>query len=246
VEKGIPRDAFFLFQDSPRLEEVLLVKVLFDPSQLPIDAIAGEAALDPARLTPAQLRARFAEPHRAWQPEAPEQSLVQPGLTLRRAAVLVPLVERPQGLTVLLTQRTDHLTSHAGQISFPGGRAEELDSSPIETALRESEEEIGLHRRHVSILGVLPDYVTGSAYRVAPVVALVKPPFELAADPNEVAEIFEVPLAFLMNGAHHQRMSFDLPEGAGRRSFYAMPYERFFIWGATAGMLRNLFHFLRA
>ena len=97
----------------------------------------------------------------------------------------------------------------------------------------------------MSIVGVLPDYITGSAYRVAPVVGLVKPPFELIADPGEVAEIFEVPLAFLMNGMHHQRMSVELPEGKGRRNFYAMPYERFFIWGATAGMLRNLFHFLR-
>jgi 8-oxo-dGTP pyrophosphatase MutT (NUDIX family) len=225
---------------------VLLVKVNLDPSQLPVDAIAGEAALDPALLDPARLRARFAESRRAWTPEAAEETLVPPGLKLRRAAVLIPLVERPEGVTVLLTLRTDHLSSHAGQISFPGGRAEELDSSPIETALRESEEEIGLHRRHVSILGVLPDYVTGSAYRVAPVVGLVKPPFELTADPNEVAEIFEVPLAWLMNGMHHQRLSFELPERGGRRSFYAMPYERFFIWGATAGMLRNLFHFLRA
>jgi 8-oxo-dGTP pyrophosphatase MutT (NUDIX family) len=160
--------------------------------------------------------------------------------------VLIPVVQRPAGLTMLLTQRTDHLSDHAGQVSFPGGRAEEQDSSPIETALRETEEEIGLHRRHVEIVGVLPDYLTGTGYRITPVVALVTPPFELAADPNEVAEIFEVPLSFLMDGANHQRMSIDLPEGAGQRSFYAMPYQRFFIWGATAGMLRNLFHFLRA
>jgi len=223
-----------------------LVKLHLDPTRLPVDAIAGEAAVDPALLTAARLRARFAETLRAWDPETAEELPFQPGYTLRRASVLIPLVDRPEGLTVLLTQRTDHLSSHAGQISFPGGRAEEIDSSPIETALRESEEEIGLHRRHVQIVGVLPEYITASAYRVRPVVALVTPPFELVADPGEVAEIFEVPLAFLMNGAHHQRMSFELPEGAGRRSFYAMPYERFFIWGATAGMLRNLFHFLRA
>lgn len=236
----------FFVRTHAHLERSALAKVPFDPSRLPVEGIAGEAAITPDLLDPARLRRRFAESRLAWEPEAPEASLVQPGLKLRRAAVLVPLVERPEGVTVLLTLRTDHLTSHAGQISFPGGRTEELDSSPIETALRESEEEIGLHRRHVSILGVLPDYVTGSAYRVAPVVALVKPPFALAADPNEVAEIFEVPLAFLMDGMHHQRLSFELPEGAGRRHFYAMPYERFFIWGATAGMLRNLFHFLRA
>ena len=165
---------------------------------------------------------------------------------LRRAAVLVPIVQRPTGLTVLLTQRTEHLTNHAGQVSFPGGRAEEDDSSPIETALRETEEEIGLTRRHVEIIGVLPDHVTASAYIVTPVVGLVTPPFDLTAESNEVADIFEVPLTFLMDGMNHQRMSFDLPDGGGRRSFYAMPYERFFIWGATAGMLRNLFHLLRA
>jgi 8-oxo-dGTP pyrophosphatase MutT (NUDIX family) len=225
---------------------MLLVKVHLDPTQLPVDAIAGEPAIDPALLTTESLRARFARSRLSWEPETPDESFTRHSLKLRRAAVLVPLVERPEGLTVLLTLRTAHLSSHAGQVAFPGGRAEELDSSPIETALRETEEEIGLHRRHVSIVGVLPDYVTGSAYRVAPVVALVKPPFELTADPNEVAEIFEVPLAFLMNGMHHQRMSFELPDGEGRRRFYAMPYERFFIWGATAGMLRNLFHFLRA
>ena len=163
-----------------------------------------------------------------------------------RAAVLVPLVERPEGLQVLLTQRASHLKNHPGQISFPGGRAEEVDASAIETALRETEEEIGLDRRHIEIVGTLPDYVTGTGYRVTPVVALITPPFELTPDANEVAEIFEVPLAFLMDAANHRRLSFDLPEGAGRRSFYAMPYERFFIWGATAGMLRNLFHFLRA
>ncbi|QNA88337.1 CoA pyrophosphatase [Massilia sp. Dwa41.01b] len=225
---------------------MLVAKVNFDPSHLPIDAVAGEPAIDADLLTPSRLRVRFANARRAWEPETGEETPFQPGLKLRRAAVLVPLVARPEGLTVLLTQRTEHLSSHGGQISFPGGRAEELDSSPIETALRETEEEIGLHRRHIEILGVLPEYITASAYRIRPVVALVMPPFDLLADPNEVAEIFEVPLAFLMSGAHHQRMSFELPEGAGRRSFYAMPYEKFFIWGATAGMLRNLFHFLRA
>ena len=222
-----------------------MAKIHLDPTQLPVDAIAGEPAIDPALLTVENLRARFARSRPSWEPETPDESWMSPGFKLRRAAVLVPLVARPEGLAVLLTLRTDHLSSHAGQIAFPGGRAEELDSSPIETALRESEEEIGLHRRHVSIVGVLPDYITGSAYRVAPVVALVQPPFDLIADPNEVAEIFEVPLAFLMNGMHHQRLSFELPGGEGRRHFYAMPYERFFIWGATAGMLRNLFHFLR-
>jgi len=220
-----------------------LAKQHLDPQRLPVDSIAGEAALPAERLDGAWLRRRLAHPQ-AWVPELPEDLLFRLG-KLRRASVLIPLVQRPEGLTVLLTQRTAHLSAHAGQISFPGGSAESDDSSPIETALRESEEEIGLQRRHVEIIGVLPDHATASKFLVTPVIGLVTPPFELRADPGEVAEIFEVPLAFLMNGINHQRMSFDLPDGSGRRSFYAMPYERFFIWGATAGMLRNLFHLLR-
>jgi 8-oxo-dGTP pyrophosphatase MutT (NUDIX family) len=156
------------------------------------------------------------------------------------------IVDRPEGLSLLLTQRADHLSDHPGQISLPGGRAEESDASPVETALRETEEEIGLSSAHIEVLGCLPDYVTGSGYHITPVVGLVHPPFELTPDPREVAEIFEVPLAFLMDGANHERRTAELPHGVGRRTFYSMPYERFFIWGATAGMLRNLFHFLRA
>lgn len=222
-----------------------MAKVPFDPELLPVEAIAGEAALPSERLAAAWLRARFAQAP-AWVPELPDEAMLRPGLALRRAAVLVPIVERPEGLAMLLTRRTAHLLNHGGQISFPGGRAEERDASAVDTALRETEEEIGLHRKHVEIIGVLPEHITITGYRVTPVVGLVRPPFELVADPNEVAEIFEVPLGFLMDGMNHQRLSIDLPEGGGRRSFYAMPYERFFIWGATAAMLRNLFHFLRA
>ena len=219
-------------------------KISFDPEQLPVDSVATEGALAPERLAAAWLRARFANPPE-WQPEALEDALLRRA-SVTAASVLIPLVQRADGLSMLLTQRTAHLTDHAGQISFPGGRAEDYDASAIDTALRETEEEIGLHRRHIEIVGLLPDYVTGTGYRVTPVVALVTPPFDLTPDANEVAEVFEVPLAFLMDAGNHRRLSFDLPEGAGRRSFYAMPYERFFIWGATAGMLRNLFHFLRA
>lgn len=221
-----------------------MVKLFFDPEQLPVDSIAGESALHPERLHAGWLRTRFANPPE-WAPEALEEAMLR-SRAMTAASVLIALVQRPGGLTMLLTLRTAHLTDHAGQISFPGGRAEEVDGSAIETALRETEEEIGLAREHIDVIGVLPDYVTGTGYRVTPVVGLVTPPFELTPDAGEVAEIFEVPLAFLMDGANHQRLSFELPEGAGRRSFYAMPFERFFIWGATAGMLRNLFHFLRA
>lgn len=222
-----------------------MAKIPFDPEQLPVDSVAIEGALHPERLAVAWLRARFAAPP-AWEPEVTAEWQFTGRSSMTAASVLIPLVLREHGLALLLTQRTAHLTDHAGQISFPGGRAEAYDASAIDTALRETEEEIGLDRRHIDIIGTLPDYVTGTGYRVTPVVGLVTPPFSLTPDANEVAEVFEVPLAFLMDAANHRRLSFELPEGAGRRSFYAMPYERFFIWGATAGMLRNLFHFLRA
>jgi len=226
-------------------KEHVLSKLLFDPEALPVESLAGEPAVAQERLNESWLRERFANPP-AWEPEGFEEKLMrrQPGEPTP-ASVLMPIVVRDDGMTLLLTQRTAHLNDHAGQISLPGGRVDEIDTSPIETALRETEEEVGLHRRHIDVLGTLPDYLTGTGFRVTPVVALVQPPFDLRADPFEVAEIFEVPLAFLLNGANHQRRSIDVPE-FGRRSFYAMPYDRFFIWGATAGMLRNLFHFLRA
>jgi 8-oxo-dGTP pyrophosphatase MutT (NUDIX family) len=220
-----------------------LPKLPFDPELLPIDSIAGESPVAPERLTGEWLRSHVAASPEG-QPEALDESVGRRPVMIP-AAVLIPLVLRPGGLTILLTQRTAHLNNHAGQISFPGGRAEHYDTSPADTALREAQEEIGLERDRVDIIGKLPDYLTGTGYHVVPVVGLITPPFDVVADPNEVAEIFEVPLAYLMNGEHHQRLSFDLPAG-GRRSFYAMPYERYFIWGATAGMLRNLFHFLRA
>ena len=160
------------------------------------------------------------------------------GLPLTPAAVLFPIVLRDNGQTVLLTQRTAHLKDHAGQISFPGGRVEEEDQSPVHTALRETEEEIGLARKHVEVLGFLPEYRTGTGFRVTPVVALVTPPFELALDPFEVAEAFEVPLAFLLDPANHKRHS--LHYRGALRHFFAMPYGDYFIWGATAGMIRSL------
>jgi len=160
------------------------------------------------------------------------------GLPLTPAAVLFPIVLRDNGQTVLLTQRTAHLKDHAGQISFPGGRVEEEDQSPVHTALRETEEEIGLARKHVEVLGFLPEYRTGTGFRVTPVVALVTPPFELALDPFEVAEAFEVPLAFLLDPANDKRHS--LHYRGALRHFFAMPYGDYFIWGATAGMIRSL------
>lgn len=160
------------------------------------------------------------------------------GLPLTAAAVLFPIVLRDSGATVLLTQRTAHLRDHGGQISFPGGRVEVEDLSPIHTALRETEEEIGLGRERIEIIGFLPEYRTGTGFRVTPVVALVRPPFDLTPDPFEVAEVFEVPLAFLLDPGNHQRHS--LHYRGALRHFFAMPYGDYFIWGATAGMIRSL------
>lgn len=162
--------------------------------------------------------------------------------THRPAAVLVPLVMRSLEPTVLLTRRTDHLHHHPGQISFPGGRVEEGDEGPVDTALRETEEEIGLDRERVELLGSLPDYLTGTGFCVTPVVGLVHLPFDLKLDDFEVAEAFEVPLSHFLDPAHHQRHS---QEFQGRvRHFHAMPYKHHYIWGATAGIIMSLYHLL--
>jgi len=166
-----------------------------------------------------------------------------PPAELRSAAVLVPLVDRTQdadwqGLTVLLTQRTAHLAAHAGQISFPGGGVEPQDQDPVDTALRETEEEVGLARERVEVLGHLDTYVTRTGFRVTPVVGIVRPPFTLKPDPYEVAEVFEVPLSFILDPASRIRESREF-KGA-LRHFWAFPYGDRYIWGATAGMLVNL------
>lgn len=167
---------------------------------------------------------------------------MQPGTELREAAVLVPLVERNDGLTMLLTQRTDHLDHHPGQISFPGGHIEPEDGSPEAAALREAEEEVGLDRAHVRIVGRLDQYITRTGFSVTPVVGFVHPEYTVAPDEFEVAEVFEVPLAFLLDAGNHRRDS-RVHKGL-KREFYAMPYEEYYIWGATAGMIRNLYDVL--
>jgi 8-oxo-dGTP pyrophosphatase MutT (NUDIX family) len=155
----------------------------------------------------------------------------------RPAAVLVPVVLR-QELTVLLTQRPEDMPSHPGQISFPGGKIEPADAGPLACALREAGEEIGLPPSFVEPLGFLDSYRTGSGFQITPVVALVRPGFPLVLDTREVSEVFEVPLAFLMDERNHRR---DSRQWRGReRHFYAIPYGGRYIWGATAGMLRNM------
>ncbi len=167
-----------------------------------------------------------------------------PGHKPVSAAVLVPIVNRPAGLTLMFTERTAHLHDHAGQISFPGGRVDEGDSDRIATALREVEEETGLNPSRVEIIGRLPDYDIPTGFRVTPVVGWVEPPFELKPDPFEVADVFEVPLGFFLDPANHQRHS-DMKNGRVRH-YYSMPYGKHNIWGATAGMLHSLYRILTA
>ncbi len=162
------------------------------------------------------------------------------GGALRPAAVLVPLIDRPAELTVLLTRRTEHLNDHAGQISFPGGRLERTDASPAAAALRETEEEVGIEPGFVEIVGRLDIYETVTGYAVTPLVGIVQPEFTLAPDSFEVAEVFEVPFAFLMDPTNHLRHSGW--RNGRHRHWYAMPYNDYYIWGATAGMLINLYH----
>lgn len=218
----------------------------FDPRLIPVAGVdAHLPAVAAAALQPEALRQRFAAPP-AWLPEVREE----PRFTSRTpaaAAVLVPIVAHPQP-TLLLTQRTSHLRNHSGQIAFPGGKTDESDADAVMTALREAEEEVGLRPDFVQVLGTLPIYTTGSAFIITPVVALVRPGFTLTPHPGEVADVFEVPLDFLMNPAHHRRHCL-VAEGL-QRDWFSMPYrdalaERF-IWGATAGMLRNLYRFLVA
>lgn len=170
-------------------------------------------------------------------PAEGDQGAVAENLT--PAAVLVPLVSRPEGYQMLLTRRTDHLRDHPGQISFPGGRIEASDASPVHAALREAEEEIGLSPDLPRILGYLPTYQTGTGFSVFPVVALLEPPFDLSLDDFEVAEVFEVPLSFLLDPGNHRQEKMHY-RGA-LREYTVMPYGERFIWGATAGMILSLY-----
>ena len=217
---------------------------VFDPHQVPVIRVDVDLpGVGWATLTPHAIRQRFANPPQ-WSPEF----LAEPRFSDRKAvaaSVLVPLVMRERPM-VLLTQRTVHLSSHSGQIAFPGGKADPEDADATATALREAQEEIGLQPADVEVIGTLPIYTTGSAAIVTPVVALVQPGIVLRPNSFEVADVFEVPLEFLMNPANHRHHAV---EWAGAtRHWMSMPYQdgdrERFIWGATAGMLRNFYRFL--
>ncbi|MCE4555146.1 CoA pyrophosphatase [Pelomonas cellulosilytica] len=220
--------------------------LITQPQSVPVISVDRHLpAVPPSALTPDAIRARLGAVS-GWTPEFTGDGGRFAGRSPAGAAVLVPLVQREGGLTLLLTRRTDQLRNHAGQISFPGGRVEPEDDGPVATALRETEEEIGLPRSHVEVLGQLPVYSTVTAFQVTPVVGLVTPGFALVPDGAEVSEAFEVPLVFLMDPAHHRHHRVEV-DGVERR-FLSMPWtgpERdYFIWGATAAMLRNLYRLL--
>ena len=224
----------------------------FDPRELPVvEAHDGLPALPAERLSAAALRDRFSNPP-VWHPEQSDDRMrLDRGGDPREAAVLVPIIDHAYGTTLLLTQRTWHLRHHSGQVAFPGGRLEPTDVSPVDAALREAHEEIGLEPSRVEIIGPLPEYLTATGFLVTPIVGLLPSGLALRPDPSEVADIFEVPLAFLMNPRHHQRRSIRSTSGV-EHSFFTMPYrvpgeaEDRFIWGATAAMLRNLYRLLAA
>lgn len=218
----------------------------FDPRTVPvIEAESPGLAVPLAAQTPQALRRRFAHPP-VWQPEVRKEDRFALR-TPTHASVLVPLVLRDE-LTVLLTQRTVHLSTHSGQVAFPGGKQDPEDANPTATALREAQEEVGLAAQQVEVLGSLPVYETGTAFIVTPVVALVQPDVVLTPNPDEVADVFEVPLRFLLDPANHQRHR--LQWQGLEREWFSMSYDdagkERYIWGATAGMLRNFYRFMLA
>lgn len=204
-----------------------------------------EHAGDVAPLMADDLRERVKRAAQAGASEVLGDHSLNPGTKsaivkegLRDAAVLIPIVDHPDGATMLLTKRTEKLRTHSGQIAFPGGGIDPEDASPEAAALRETEEEIGLDRNYIDVIGRMPDYYSGSGYRVAPIIGIVRPGFALSINPDEVDDTFEVPLSFLMNAANHRRESRVWQNV--ERHFYTMPYGDRYIWGLTAGIIRTV------
>jgi len=220
----------------------------FDPAAQPIVPMPREPELASSTLQLPFIRRAFAKDI-PWEVEplfmdhfdldTSGQSEITP------AAVLIPLIEREKELHVLLTRRSAHLYSHAGQICFPGGRIESTDAGYIEAALRETWEEVGVEPRYIELLGSQPSFLTSSGYTMKPIIGVLRPGYQLKADRSEVAEIFEVPLATLLSPNQHKLHQIR-PQDGGPRKFFSITWQKYFIWGATAALIRNLYHYLAA
>lgn len=220
----------------------------FDPETQPVISMPELPGLAPSSLQLPFIRKAFSQDF-PWQVEPVFKNYFDLDTSahsdIRPAAVCIPLLERPDGLSVLFTLRSARLYNHAGQICFPGGRIESTDADFIQAALRETWEEVGVHPRFVELIGTQPSFLTSTRYTMKPVIGLLKPGYTLEPDHTEVAEIFEVPFAALMDPALH-RLHQIRPEDAAPRYFFSISWNGYFIWGATAALIRNLYHYLAA
>lgn len=235
-----------LLTDLARLEAA---RVGFDPQKQPLIEIPVLPGIAQSYLEPEFIRAAFSQPVE-WGVEPLFADLFVPDFAEYpegiQSAVCVPLIQRPTGLHVLFTRRAGHLLSHAGQVCFPGGRIEVADQSAVQAALRETHEEVGIDPIYIQPLGEQPIFITNSRYAMRPVVGLLKNGFHISPDPAEVAEVFEVPLARLMDPRYHQLHHLPAKEGHKERYYFSMTWQGHFIWGATAAVIRNFYHHLAA
>lgn len=225
-----------------------IVPVEFDPKVQPVVSTQLLTPLMPESLELEFIRQAFKLPV-DWKVEPLFKRSFQADShyheALRRAAVFVPLVQRPSGLHVVFTRRAAHLTDHAGQISFPGGRIEPYDKDEIAAALRETHEEIGIGPEYIQLIGTQPGYITSTQFTMKPVIGALKPGFTVTPDLQEVAEVFEVPLSVLLDPAQHRLHYAQIGNGEDRY-YFSISWQSYFIWGATAALIRNFYHFLAA
>uniref|UniRef100_UPI00333EAD81 CoA pyrophosphatase n=1 Tax=Castellaniella defragrans TaxID=75697 RepID=UPI00333EAD81 len=221
----------------------------FDPTAQPLLQCEALPGLPAECLRLDYIRSAFQRPV-SWQVEPLFTDSFSPGMPglsdARQAAVLMPLVQREQGLHVVFTRRAEHLHDHAGQISFPGGRIEAGDRDPIAAALRETQEEIGVNGQFVRVIGVQPSFLTVTRFVMTPIIGELLPGFTIQTDRREVAEVFEVPLEVLLDPARHRLHALHLPGDAGARCYFSITWQSYFIWGATAVLIRNFYHYLAA